>query len=49
MQKGVRTREAPVSLAPLDLGEALAGLLLVKPQPEPKPKRKKAPPTPVKE
>ena len=39
-----------ISLAPLDLKQALAGLLKVKPPAvEPKPKRKKAPPTPVKE
>lgn len=42
--------EKPVSLAPLDLGQALGGLLKVKPPAKPeKPKRKKAPPTPVKE
>lgn len=43
--------EKPVSLAPLDLGQALKGLLAI-PEPErtkPKPKRKKAPPTPDKE
>ena len=40
--------EKPVSLAPLDLQQALSGLLRVKP-PADKPKRKSAPPTPVKE
>jgi hypothetical protein len=42
--------EKPVSLAPLDLGKALSGLLQVKPPAKPdRPKRKKAPPTPEKE
>lgn len=42
--------EKPVSLAPLDLGQALSGLLQVKPpEKPPRPKRKKAPPTPAKE
>lgn len=42
--------EKPVSLAPLDLGRALSGLLQVKPPEKAprKPKRKKAPP-PAKE
>lgn len=35
--------ERPVSLAPLDIKEALSGLLAVKPVD--KPERKKAPPT----
>lgn len=39
--------EKPVSLAPLDLRQALGGLLKVKPTAKPeKPKRKKAPPPP---
>ncbi len=33
-------RDKPVSLAPLDFGQALAGLLAVKPAPKPKRKRK---------
>ena len=42
--------EKPVSLAPLDLGKALSGLLAVKPPAaQEKPKRKKALPTPDKE
>jgi hypothetical protein len=36
--------EKPVSLDPLDLKQALSGLLQVKPKDEKKPKRKKAPP-----
>jgi len=45
--------EKPVSLNPLDLGQALKGLLSI-PDPDAtkpgaKPKRKKAPPTPAKE
>jgi hypothetical protein len=35
------TNEKPVSLAPLDLGEALGALLKVKPQPKAKKKVKK--------
>jgi hypothetical protein len=35
------TSEKPVSLAPLDLQEALGALLKVKPQPKEKPKKKK--------
>jgi hypothetical protein len=34
------TSEKPVSLAPLDLQEALRALLKVKPQPKEKPKKK---------
>jgi hypothetical protein len=42
--------EKPISLAPLDLGKALSGLLQVKPpEKAAKPKRKKAPPIPGKE
>lgn len=43
--------EKPVSLNPLNLGQAITGLLKI-PDPEatkPKPKRKKAPPNPDKE
>lgn len=38
--------EKPISLAPLDLEQALGGLMKVKPpeKPEKKPKRKEAPP-----
>jgi hypothetical protein len=43
-------RERQVSLAPLDLRQALSGLLQVKsPEKAVNPKRKKAPPTPEKE
>ena len=42
--------EKPVSLAPLDLGQALGGLMKVKPPARPeRPKRKKTLPTPAKE
>lgn len=45
--------EKPVSLAPLDLGQALKGLLAIPDpdatKPAAKPKHKKAPPTPAKE
>lgn len=37
------TNEKPVSLAPLDLKEALGALLKVKPQPMEKPPRKRKP------
>lgn len=37
------TSEKPVSLAPLDLNEALTALLKVKPQPKEKPEKKKKP------
>lgn len=50
MSKPNTGAQKPVSLAPLDLGKALSGLLAVKPPAKPeKAKRTKAPPTPEKE
>jgi hypothetical protein len=47
MPKDKPSAERPVSLKPLDLKEALSGLLQVKPsEGQKKPKRKKAPPPP---
>lgn len=40
-EQKIVTNEKSVSLAPLDLGEALGALLKVKPQPKDKPKKKK--------